>query len=234
MKSFPRTAALLALALAWPLAHAQAAAGTTKSFGTGKAGDKILTREELRACFAMQEQLKGRGPELEREKAQLQQEKTSLAQAGEALKAEKDTLERTREQSAAPFRAKADEHGRRIADFNRKAAELAELEKSKRQSDRAERERVRQAHDAERAQLETQEAALRTEMDTLNKANADAAGSMNARITEHEQKVRDWNTRNDAFTARVDGQRTADDRFKSECASRRYREDDEIAIRQGK
>jgi hypothetical protein len=46
--------------------------------------------------------------------------------------------------------------------------------------------------------------------------------------------VRAWNERNDAFTARVQGHRSTDDRWLAQCADRRYDELDEIAIRQGK
>jgi hypothetical protein len=236
MKYTPRKAALIALALAWPLAHAQSPskpaspAPATKSFG-GKPGSKLLTREELRACLALREQVKASGPELERDKAELQREKAALQEAGDALKTEREAQERSRQEATSAFRAKGDAHAQRIDAFNARAAELAELEKQGR-GNRA--ERLRKALESEHADLKKSEEALQVEMNALNKANADSATTLNARIAEHEQNVRAWNERNDAFTARVQGHRSTDDRWLAQCADRRYDELDEIAIRQGK
>jgi chromosome segregation ATPase len=230
------TAALVALALAWPLAHAQSqpskpAAGATKSFGGGKPGGKLLTRDELRACMTLQKQMQTRASDLEGQKAPLQQEKAALAQEAETLKVDREALERNRQATVAPFQAKADAHGQRIEVFNKKSAELAALEK---QGSLGKSEKLRNQLEADQAELKKNEEALRAEMEALNKANADAASAMNARIAEHEQKVRSWNERNDALTARIEEHRTSDERWASQCADRRYDELDEIAIKQGK
>jgi DNA repair exonuclease SbcCD ATPase subunit len=236
MKYTARSAALVALALAWPLAHAQSpskppAAGATKTFGAGKPGGKLLTRDELRACMALQKQMQTQASDLEAQKAPLQQEKVALQQAGDALAADREALERNRQATAAPFQAKADAHGQRIEAFNKKSAELAALEK---QGSLGKSEKLRGQLETEQSELRKNEEALRAEMDALNKTNADAASAMNARVAEHEQKVRAWNQRNDALTASIESHRTSDDRWASQCSDRRYDELDEIAIRQGR
>ena len=235
MKYTARSAALVALALAWPMAHAQSPskppAPATKSFGGGKPGGKLLTRDELRACMALQKQMQTRASDLESQKAPLQQEKAALKQAGDALAADREALERNRQATAAPFQAKADAHGQRIEAFNQKSAELAALEKL---GSRGKSEKLRNQLETDQVELKKNEEALRAEMDALNKANADAVTAMNARIAEHEQKVRAWNERNDALTASIEAHRTSDDRWASQCADRRYDELDEIAIKQGK
>jgi chromosome segregation ATPase len=236
MKYTARSAALVALALACASAHAQSsskppAAGATKSFGGAKPGGKLLTREELRACMTLQKQMQTRASDLEGQKAPLQQEKAALQQAGDALAADRAALEKNREATAAPFKAKADAHGQRIEAFNKKSAELVELEK---QGSLGKSEKLRMQLETDRAELKKNEDALRAEMDALNKTNADAATAMNARIAEHEQKVRAWNARNDALTASIESHRTSDERWASQCADRRYDELDEIAIKQGK
>ena len=238
MKYTVRTAALVALALAWPLAHAQSQApskppapGATKSFGGGKPGGKLLTRDELRTCMTLQKQMQTRASDLEGQKAPLQQEKVALAQQADTLKTDREALERNRQATVAPFQAKADAHGQRIEVFNKQMAELAELDK---QGSRGKSEKLRTQLEADQAELKKNEEALRVEMEALNKANADATSAMNARIAEHEQKVRSWNERNDALTARIEEHRTSDDRWASQCADRRYDELDEIAIKQGR
>jgi chromosome segregation ATPase len=241
MKTPRRTAAPIALALclAWPLVQAQtttpakpAKPGATKSFGGSKPGGKLLTRDELRACMKMQADMKSGGATLERDKAELQREKAELQQAGEALKADKDTLERTRTEATAAFKAKADAHAQRISDFNAKNAELTEMEKKESRGNRA--DRMRRDMEKEHADLKKADEVLRTEMDALNRSNADGANALNARVAAHEQKVREWNERNDAFTTRVNSRQSVDDRWMANCADRRYDELDEIAIEQGR
>jgi len=238
-KAAPIASALvITLLLAGPPAQAQtspakpATPGTTKSFGGGKPGGKLLTRDELRACMQMQADMKSGGATLERDKAELQREKAALQQAGEALKAEKEALERSRQEVSAAFKAKADAHAERIAEFNRKNAELTEIEKKENRGNRA--ERMRRDMEKEHKELKSADEALRTEMDALNRSNAEAATALNAKAAAHEQNVRNWNDRNDAFTTRVSDHRNVDDRWSSNCADRRYDELDEIAIKQGR
>lgn len=243
MKTPHRTAAPIALALllaslapapAWAQTAAKPGSpGATKSFGNGKAGGKLLTRDELRACMKMEADMKSGGDTLERDKAELEQQKAALQQDGEALKSAKDEVMRKRQEAGAGFRAKAEAHAQRVQEFNRKTAELAEVEKQSHLSaNRA--QRMRRELEAEQAQIKSDDDALRKEMDALNRGNADEANALNARVAQYEQSVRSWNERNDAFTARVNQRRAAEDRWSAECADRPYAQNDETAIQQGR
>jgi DNA repair exonuclease SbcCD ATPase subunit len=211
---------------------APAAKGAAKSFGGNASGGKLLTRDELRACMKMQAEMKAGTAGLERDKSELQREKDALQQEGAALKAEREALERKRTEVAAAFKAKAEGHAQRVEAFNRRAAELAELNKERGAGSRV--ELLRRELEQEQSGLKTADEALRQEMNELNRTNAQEAEALNARAAGHEQKVRSWNERNDAFTARVNDRGGIDERWKASCADRRYDELDEIAIEQGR
>jgi chromosome segregation ATPase len=235
-----RTAALIALALGWPLAHAQApakpatppAAASTKSLGSGQASGKLMTREELRACLKTQTELRSRRPELERERAELDREKGELQQAGEAIRVERESFASGRSETVAAFNAKAAAHGERINALNARAATLAELEKQRNKRDEA--QRLRQELEAERQELLRNEEALKLEAATVNRMNADTTNEFNARAAAHDQKVQAWNERNRAAAERAGAWQADNERWNGECANRRYLEDDEIAIQRGK
>jgi chromosome segregation ATPase len=209
-----------------------ATAGAAKSFGGSATGGKLLTRDELRACMKMQADMKAGTAGLEADKAGLQREKEALQQEGAALKTEREAFERKRQEMAAAFKTKAESHAQRVESFNRKAAELSELNKERGAGSRV--ELMRRELEQEQSGLKTADDALRQEMDALNRANAQEGNALNARAADYEQKVRNWNERNDAFTVRVNDRGGIDERWKANCADRRYDELDEIAIEQGR
>jgi hypothetical protein len=223
-----RMAALLALALAWPLTHAQA----TKSLGNGKPGGKLLTRDELRACLGGQQDLKARRVEIERERAELDRDKAALLQAGEALKNDREAHQRSTAEQVSAFNAKNAAHGERVAALGQRIAALAELQKQRDKRDEAQRER--ETLENERQELLKEEDALKAQAKALNQGNADAVAAFNARAAEHDRKVQAWNERNRAAVERAQTWQDENSRWSADCADRRYNEDDEIAIKRGK
>jgi hypothetical protein len=144
--------------------------------GGGKK-DRIMTREELRACMKRSEALKTGSDELltgrrtlDVEKADIAKERDGLDQQVKAIAAERDTVD------------KADETA--VKAYN-------------------------------------------------DKANAMIA-TYNTRKGEIDAKVDGWNARNRAHNERAMAQEQELKSYNDDCATRRFREDDEKAIRAGK
>jgi hypothetical protein len=107
MRAGLATLGLMALsaALAWPLgAAAQTPMGNNKSKGPG---DRILTRDELRACYKQRDDLKVQRDALDSERSKLDAERADLARDGAALKEAFDALDRTSQEAVDGYNAKA-------------------------------------------------------------------------------------------------------------------------------
>ena len=141
----PRAAAwLLASCLAAVAALPAQAADKPKKEGTlGKAkpGQPMLTKEQLRACLAQNERIKKQIADTVPLQDGLKKEGEELAQAGDALKAERPTLDTTNEAAVNGFneriaaRDKAVEaYKARAEDYNTKV-EALQADKAKYQKD---------------------------------------------------------------------------------------------------
>ena len=157
-------------------AAAMTAAPNALAQGAGKS-DRVMTREELRACMKRNDTLKNDKGELERSRGALDTEKAEIAKDRDAL----------------------DQQLKAVA---------------------AERDTVDKAD----------EAAVKAYND---KANAFIA-TYNTRKAEQDAKVDAWNAKNRAHTDRAAGYEQELKGYNDTCASRRFREDDEKAIRAGK
>lgn len=162
--------ALTAL-LASPMVVAQTGA---KSKGPG---DKVMSREELRACFKERDALKAQQGELGRERQTLDGEQGDIKVARETLSKDVDAV----------------------------AADKDKVDRS----DEA-------AVKAYNARIETTVAAY------------------NAKKLEVDARIDGWNTRNKALEAQANQHAQSQQSWKDNCGSRRYREDDEKALRAGK
>jgi predicted RNase H-like nuclease (RuvC/YqgF family) len=169
--------AMIAIAMAAPAAWAQASGKADKSAKADNKGDKIMSRDELRACMKQSDTLKAGTEDLERNRKTLDTEKADLAKEREAL----------------------DEQVKAVA---------------------AERETVDKAD----------EAAVKAYND---KANAMIA-TYNTRKPEIDAKVDGWNAKNRALVERAQAQDQSSKSYNESCVTRRFREDDEKAIRAGK
>jgi hypothetical protein len=102
-------------------ATAASAAGGIANLGKGAANNNeqpILTRDQLRACLALQERLRTEETQMAQEQRDLDAEKASVMQQGEALKGELAALDRTSASGVEAYNAKTVEQERRIDAYN--------------------------------------------------------------------------------------------------------------------
>lgn len=88
-------------------------------------------------------------------------------------------------------------------------------------------------NEADRAELLSTGEALKTELATLDRSSGDAVDAYNLRAKKRDDAVDGYNTRQHKLVADAEKLSDTQSLWKSECGDRRYREDDEIAIRRG-
>jgi hypothetical protein len=226
----PTPSALLAAALLLPLGPAFAqtakpAAGETKTLGGSKtSAGKIMTREELRVCLNREAELKTHREDYEAQKTAVENERADVKKlADETLLLRAPVDAKAAEVQA--MNGKVAALSARIEAFNARVAKFKEARPSM----------------AERDEVGREEQAIKLDTEALNAARLPLQASYDQAIAEYnakaqasDQRVTAWNERN----ARVVGQGKAAeaerDAWVADCADRRYREDDEKAIRAGK
>jgi chromosome segregation ATPase len=233
--SFSRAAAALcALALALPpVAFGQAAAPKSKSLGGGRPAGKLLTRNELRACMKLQDDLKQMRAAYEPARAEHERRQAALRQGGDALKAERAALDQKNAELVAAQNAKTAAHGERIAAWNTRNAALAEKGKAGRGT-RSEFEAEQKALEEERVAINQAGEALKAETETLRKQLAEQMDAYNAKAEARNKEIEAFNAAAKPVADQGDAVAEAADRWKNECADRPYKEDDEIIIKAGK
>lgn len=81
--------------------------------------------------------------------------------------------------------------------------------------------------------MNKEEADLNAEREALGGVGS-GASEVNAKVDALNARTAAWNMRNGAIAKRSEDLTQERDLWAAECGSRRYREDDEIAIQQGK
>lgn len=217
-----------------PAAKAPAAAATEKTATIGGGANAasatlpILTRDELRACLKQEETIRVRLGEHEAARAPLDQERQGVTAKQEALRLERAQVEAVAAKTTA-FRAKMEAHAARVAAWNR---DVEAFNARAPQGAAGERERVR--INTEREGLQKAQTELEAERVAMAGDNEKIVASFNAKVKEVEAAVDQWNQRNKDWNeagARLEAERKG---WVSACADRRYREDDEIAIKAGR
>ena len=226
MNRLPLMCAGLAFALLASTVAAQAPG--TKAMGTPKAGGKLLSREELRACLTQQKELATRRPLLESERAQLDRERQELQQIDESLKAERAAIEKLA-QTATEIGARSKALSQQIADYNERSSKFESANLSGPTA-----ERQRRLLDRERAELDKSAQALEADRAALGPAAEQKAKAFDARLAAREQAASDWNARNAKLTKSAQAYELDLENWKIDCEGRSYREDDEKAILSGK
>lgn len=207
-------------------AAAPASAASARGFGTARG--PLLTRDELRACLAQEDDLKKRVERLDSTRAPLEQDKKVIADEQVALRAERTKLEGT-EPAVAAFTERTKAFTDRLAKWNERVKAFSDSGRSG-----AAAEREREALNVERAELEKERAALETERERLQAARGEAVQAYNAKVAALDPRITEWKKREAAYNEAalaLEGERTA---WVASCGNRRYREEDEIAIRSGK
>jgi predicted nucleic acid-binding Zn-ribbon protein len=210
------------------LAATPAGTGDTKTL-SGKSGSgKIMTREELRACMNRQQELAASKTALDTRTQALQVEREAVEKQTAEVKAEQDVLMGRKgdvdglNARMAAFSAKAKDYRERRADF----------EAADRTGPGADRER--RLLDKEADELNKEQNALNAERDRVVGGSEQSVAAFNARVEQQQRAAQAWNEKSKQLTADQEAYEDRRVEWLDECANRRYREDDEKAIRAGK
>lgn len=212
---------LLTLAAAAALTVPALTVSAQVPVGKSTAKTPILTREELRACMKREAEVEAARTAVEKRQAELDAERAQITALTDGLK----PLKAEHEAAQARIREANDKRkalGARIAAFNTKAATPP--------ADAA----AREALQAEQKALNDEAAVLDREGGPIEAQYRAAVDALNAKAQVHDQRAEAWNSRRTALAdeaAAVDTQRKG---WAADCADRRYREDDEKAIKAGK
>ena len=218
-------AATLDLAVAAPHAWSQ----DTKSLGGGTGTGKIMTREELRACLKRQDDLAAMVAKFEADRSAHEKEKGALLEAQQNLKGDRGDVQAA-QGKVREINERSDKLSAAIADWN---ARMQAFEKENRSGPFADRERRRLMQ--EKRDLEDESAALEKARAEVGGGEAQAeARAYNERAEALQARTVAWNKRNQELADR--SVKLTDERqfWAAECGSRRFTEQDEMAIRQGK
>lgn len=194
--------------------------------GKGLPTGKLLSRDELRQCMTRLEDINAGAKPIETSRAALDAERVELTRAGDALKSEREEVER-KLAAVREWEARVRAHRDAIEAYNRKSATLAEAPKDQ-------KEALQAQLGAESARLGTGQATLAADEARLVPAYQDAVKAYNVKAEARDAKVGEWNVRNAAANETSRKHEDARLSWLDECANRPYREDDEIAIKKGK
>lgn len=201
-------------------------AASPKTLGGKAPVGKMLTRDELRACMKRLEGVNAGTKDLEQRRAALDKEKDELVKSGDALKAERADVD-VKLAAVRDWEGRMRAHGAEIETFNQRL-------KAADEGPRAKREELAKEFDAERERLNKARVPLGDEEARLVPAYQTAVKAYNDKAAARDVTVADWNGRNKTMNEQSAKQEDDRSAWLVECANRPYREDDEIAIKQGK
>ncbi|MBH9551718.1 hypothetical protein [Inhella gelatinilytica] len=194
---------------------------------TVSAASKVMTRDELRRCIKIQDDTKALSVELERYQAEAAPEKARIAQMSEDLKAQRQAL---------------DGPGARLKDLQ--AAFKEQKEKAddwKRRYEELEDQKGSRTYEKRKMELAAEQKALSKRADELEAQRKELYGPYEAAAAAYNEKAAAYDAAANAWNARNDKAAQLDDKihelkadYAAECANRKFDENDEKAIRQGK
>lgn len=191
-------------------------------------GDRLLTRDELRACMRLKEGNDARTAEIERRQNELDKEREVLASApapGADARALVDERLKAVQQADAAYAA----YGKTVEDWNARMAEFEARAKDMRNADRR-----RTVLKQEQAELKTTEQKLVTERNAAIAAYEASVKEANAKLAQGSGGNAAWNNKSEALAADEKALLASRGKWTAECGQRRFREDDETAIKAGK
>lgn len=231
---------LLALSCAFLAAQAQTpaprpaakpAVAAVKSLGKGSgAGMPMLDKEQLRACFTRRDGLESRLKLAEAGRVPLDAEKAEIMVVADALATDRAGVDAAKvqiDQLGAKFTAFAE----RVEAWN---VSVKAFNESGSSGSTSQQQRQRAAIDAERMKLEEQRKLLEAEKTQVTESAQATVAAFNTKVTAHQQRANGWNERNRGWNEASTQLETERADWVETCADRRYREDDEIAIKAGR
>jgi predicted nucleic acid-binding Zn-ribbon protein len=187
-----------------------------------------MSRDELRACMQLKDRNEAGAADIAQRQERMKNERDALADAPDSAAAARARLEpqlKAVEQADALVR----EHGKAVQDWNERMADFESKSKDMRNADRR-----RIVLKQERAALEAAEQPLVADRNEKVAAYERAVKDVNDKIGQHAARSSDWNKRNEELAAAEDRLNDARHKWTAECGDRRFREEDEIAIKAGK
>lgn len=218
---------LAAFILAASIPAAAQEAGIKSLDGKARAGGKVMTKEELRACMKQQDDLAKQRTDLEARREAMNKERDAIQVENEALKAEQASF-KDRNSKVKEYNDRMNAFAARVDAYNAAMAELAEM-KAGPFADRRRREL-----DKEKQELARIDAQQKAEGTTMQTGLQQEVAALNARVDAQGKRATEWNARNKALDEEAAAYEDKRIDWKLECGDRRYREDDEKAIRAGK
>lgn len=203
------------------MSWSQNAPTNPKTTATGS--DRLMSREELKACIELQDRIKKNADLLQADKAAMDSEKAGF----EKTKADLQALRGEVEKHLAAFKA-ADRdvanHAKTIEDWNAevKAAEESTMTSAKRR---------RQQLLKEQPELVSKNNQLLKLRDEKYARYEKAVADFNTSGKSLEASVVSWNKRNEKLADESEELLDARAEYASTCARRRFLEEDEAAIR---
>jgi predicted nucleic acid-binding Zn-ribbon protein len=161
-------------------------------------------------------------------RAPLDKEREGIAAMREALAAERVQVQAASDK-AVDFRTRMEAHAARVAQWNR---DVENFNNSNPKGPFGERERVR--INTEREALQKASTEFEAERVAMAAGNDKLIAAYNANAKALEARVAEWNQRNQAWNQAGTKLESERQDWVDACADRRYREDDEIAIKAGK
>jgi chromosome segregation ATPase len=220
------TAPLAALTLLLAGVVAPVAAQNAKGAQRQGPGDNIMTREELRSCLKQEDAVNARRRDIQARNGTLAGEKEELQRQAEALKGENQTIAQ-RNSAIRDLATRIRDHESRVQSWNQRVAKLDE-------APRGDRERLQAELEAEKQGLQQSFEALTAENNRLSDGFTEAVAAYNARAQEHGQRLDGWNQRSAALAGEATAEQRQREDWRVACGNRRFREEDEAAIRSGK
>jgi chromosome segregation ATPase len=208
--------------------------GKTLAIGGGagtatKAGSPILTRNELRACLNQEESLRVRLEAQDKGRVPLDDEKTAISTDQAALRADRAAVDDVMKKGEE-FKTRQSAYVAKVNDWNTRVQAHNEDKGARNNAYEQNSQRLTR----EKAELEKERTELVAEGERWNATMRPVVDAYNTKAKALDARVTAWNERNAKWndtTRALESERQA---WVGTCADRRYREDDEKAIRAGK
>lgn len=232
--NYPRallTAAALALASSHSTAQAPAkktAPAAAKSKPRAAGSDKLMTLDELRACMKLKESNNARTTEIEQRNEQNRREKQELLNAPDNTQTARAEVELQLE-AVKQADAAVREHAKAVEDWNERMADFEKKAKDMR-NERQRRQDLKQERDGLK-KIDDKLVADRAEKIAIYERSV---AELNAKIVQRAKLNEAWNKRNEQLADDEDKLVESRDKWMTECSGRRFLEDDEKIIREGK
>lgn len=220
---FRKAAVWCAICTMSGVAWSQAAAPVAPKTAVSKS---MMTRDELRRCLKLPDTIKTLNSALEQSKSVLDQDRLKIDPAKAELTALRADVE-VHKDAVQKTDTVVRELSKEIEQWN---VELEELEKSTMKT----AERRKKELKGQQAGLIARNKEVVAQRDQSFGAYEAAVAKFNARGKELEATISEWNARNQQLV--IEAEKVSDLRedYAADCSNRKFREEDEIAIKQGK